>query len=83
MHLLQHFNVFALNPYNVHVAPVRLSSTDNTEKAEEQPDRVVIIEDLRPFLFSLSQPASLRWVARLKLLVVDSIARTALVLGDR
>jgi len=55
---------------------VRLSSTDNTEKAEEQPDRVVLIEDLRPFLFSLSQPASLRWVAHLRLPVVDSISLT-------
>eukprot|EP00752_Nemacystus_decipiens_P004418 g4034.t1 len=37
-----------------------LRSTQDTANAEEQPDRVVLIEDLRPFLFSLSQPASLR-----------------------
>lgn len=56
-------NIVPLNPYNVYVDLVRLSSTDNTQKAEEQPDRVVLIEDLRPFLFSLSQPGSFRWVA--------------------
>lgn len=42
-----------------------LSSIQDAEKAEEQPDRVVLIEDIRPFLFSLSQPASSRWVASL------------------
>lgn len=41
---------------------LHLSSTQDTASAEEQPDRVVLIEDLRPFLFSLSQPASLRCV---------------------
>eukprot|EP00903_Cladosiphon_okamuranus_P019261 g17707.t2 len=37
-----------------------LRSTQDPAKADEQPDRVVVVEDLRPFLFSLSQPASLR-----------------------
>lgn len=36
------------------------SSTTDGDGADEQPDRVVLVEDLRPFLFKLSQPASLR-----------------------
>ncbi|CAM9193049.1 unnamed protein product, partial [Hapterophycus canaliculatus] len=36
-----------------------LRSTQDAEEAEEQPERVVFIEDLRPYLFRLSQPSSI------------------------
>lgn len=37
-----------------------LRSTEDAKEAEEQPERVVFIEDLRPYLFRLSQPSS-KW----------------------
>lgn len=51
------------------IALLRPSSIQDADNAEEQPHRVVLIEDIRPFLFSLSQPASSRWVVCLKLRV--------------
>ncbi|CAM9862345.1 unnamed protein product, partial [Scytosiphon promiscuus] len=35
-----------------------LRSTQNAEEAEEQPERVVFLEDIRPYIFRLVQPAS-------------------------
>lgn len=40
--------------------PHCLSASVDPEGAEEQPDRVVFVEDLKPLLFRLSQPSSLR-----------------------